>query len=54
VTPDDVTALAVPVLAHRVVPTAGVAGGGGTGAESLAAENAVRQLVERLPVPVHP
>ena len=54
VTPDDVTALAVPVLAHRVVPMAGVAGGGGTGPESRAAEAVIRQLTERLPVPVHP
>jgi MoxR-like ATPase len=54
VTPDDVAAVAVPVLAHRVVPTAGVAGGGSSGAESKAAEAVVRQLTERLPVPVHP
>jgi len=54
VTPDDVTALAVPVLAHRVVPMAGVAGGGGSGPESRAAEAVIRQVTERLPVPVHP
>jgi hypothetical protein len=44
----------VPVLAHRVVPVAGVAGGGSTGTETRAAEAVIRQLVERLPVPVHP
>jgi MoxR-like ATPase len=55
VTPDDVAALAVPVLAHRVVPMAGVAGGGTTtGSESRAAESAVRAILERLPVPVQP
>jgi MoxR-like ATPase len=54
VTPDDVNALAVPVLSHRVVPVAGVAGGGSTGTETRAAEAVIRQLVERLPVPVHP
>src|SRR5690349_2118982 len=50
VTPDDVAALAVPVLAHRVVPMAGVAGGGGTGEESRVAEAIIAQAVERLPV----
>ena len=45
VLPDDVRALAVPVLAHRVVPT--VASPGGTAAELL-----VRELAGAVPVPV--
>jgi MoxR-like ATPase len=47
VLPDDVRSLAVPVLAHRVVPAA--AAPGGTAAELL-----VRELAGAVPVPVAP
>jgi len=45
VTPDDVRALVVPVLAHRLVPAAAASGG-------LAAETVVGEMVANLPVPV--
>jgi len=45
--PDDFKALAVPVLAHRVVPLAG--GDGALAAD--AAEGALLELLDRLPVP---
>ena len=59
VTPDDVRALAVPVLAHRIVPASGAsavpaqAGYGGGSRAVLAEEALVAELVARLPVPVH-
>jgi MoxR-like ATPase len=49
VEPDDVKDLAVPCLAHRVV-LAGYAGSGGE-RERLAAERAVRQIADQVPVP---
>jgi MoxR-like ATPase len=45
VTPDDVRALAVPVLAHRIVPAAASPGGS-------AAEVLVREVAATVPVPV--
>ncbi|MFN7133450.1 MAG: hypothetical protein ACK4N5_15325, partial [Myxococcales bacterium] len=45
VTPDDVKALAVPVLSHRVIPAA--RGRGLAEARSL-----VQEILDRLPVPV--
>lgn len=47
VVPDDVKRLAVPVLAHRIVPRGML-----PGADRSAAENLVRELLESLPVPV--
>jgi MoxR-like ATPase len=45
VVPDDVKQLAVPVLAHRILPRAARGGGGDT------AEGIIRDIVERTPVP---
>ena len=45
VLPDDVQALAVPVLAHRLLPAAE------TRLSSRSAEQVVRDLVQRLPIP---
>jgi MoxR-like ATPase len=50
VVPDDVRALAVPVLAHRLVMAASYAGG--AGALSQAAEGIVSECVGRVRVPV--
>jgi MoxR-like ATPase len=47
VVPDDVRSLAVPVLAHRLVPAAAAPGGN-------AAELVVRELAGAVPVPVAP
>jgi MoxR-like ATPase len=44
--PDDVKALAVPVLAHRLVPVATRAGG-------TPAREIVRRLLDEVPVPLH-
>ncbi len=45
--PDDVKALAVPALAHRVLPRAAA----GEGAGGAAAEAVVRAIVQDVPVP---
>lgn len=45
VTPDDVKALAVPVLSHRVIPAARASG-------LAEARSLVQEILERLPVPV--
>lgn len=47
VTPDDIKRLAVPVLAHRVLPE-----GIFQGANRLAVEQQVADLIEQVPVPV--
>lgn len=47
VTPDDIKQLAVPVLAHRVLPE-----GIFQGANRLAVEQQVADLIEQVPVPV--
>ena len=44
--PDDVKALAVPALAHRVVPRSAVGAGGGTDGEAV-----IRAIVQDVPVP---
>jgi MoxR-like ATPase len=46
VVPDDVKQLAIPVLAHRILPRAARGGGGDT------SEGIVRDIVERTTVPV--
>jgi MoxR-like ATPase len=43
--PDDVKRLAIPVLAHRVVPAAAQAG------ETTGGERLIAELIERIPVP---
>jgi MoxR-like ATPase len=47
--PDDVKAVAIPVLAHRVVPRARASVGAGRGRE---AETVLEQLLEAVPVPL--
>ena len=44
VIPEDVKALAVPVLAHRLILSGGVMGG-------QSAQNLIRELLDRIPVP---
>ncbi|MCZ6601845.1 MAG: MoxR family ATPase, partial [Planctomycetota bacterium] len=46
VTPDDVKALVVPVLAHRVIPKSGYGGASGE------AEQVLREILAEVPVPV--
>lgn len=52
VTPDDVKALAVPVLAHRVLERASFERGNGIAGAASAAESPVAKIVARVEVPV--
>jgi MoxR-like ATPase len=48
--PDDLQAVAVPVLSHRIIPTGGQATV--PGERRRVAENIVREMIDRVPVPV--